>query len=179
LSKIQKLNFCKKYFIIIYDLFSYKLTQMSFSSTSDEQNAIAQHVESNKFPSLRKILEDIANSKGPENAILKLALAIMGAPKAGPYPKTVEECDDSNYQDLKAIYESAFHPVVTRTKGQAIADRAEAREPGSGIAMLQSLYYVLCDYGFTRTGRHLSGSARVLLSSRWDGVNTPTEVWLH
>jgi hypothetical protein len=150
---------------------------MSFSSASDEQNAIAQYVESNEFPSLHKILEGIASSKGPEEAILDLAVATMGVPMSKTLPKSIEECNDANYQDLKAIYESALHPVVTRTRGQAIADRAEAHTPGSGIKTLQSLYYVLSNYCFPRVGSHLRASVRSFLESRWDGVTTPTATW--
>jgi hypothetical protein len=60
---------------------------MSYKSVTIEQSDIAKYVESNEFPTFTKILEGIANSKGPEDATTRMAVAIMGVPTSGACPQ--------------------------------------------------------------------------------------------
>jgi hypothetical protein len=157
---------------------------MSELTVEEERDAVAAYTKSpeNKFPSRMEILTKTQERK--DEFGLYMFLTVLGQQKPGTKSHDdgsllVESFDESNYNDLKDIYDSGMDHVVAQEHGKRIATRGELREPGYGIEELRGLYRVMGYYSpFVKSRDPIIRSlGTTCLNSLWDGISIGGNTW--
>jgi hypothetical protein len=152
-------------------------------SSFEERQAVATFAKTNPLACRGSILEKL-QQRCDEFGEFMFNI-VLGTLKPGSEPFSepgvvdLEAFDDSNYRDMKAIYDSGMDPVVAKECGQKIADRGERRDLGYGIEEMRGVYYTLMLYSpFTNARDPIVRSlGTTCLNHLWDGIKTPTDVW--
>ena len=159
--------------------------QMDYHSVQQERDAVAAYTKSpeNKFPSRMEILTKTQERK--DEFGMYMFLVVLGLQKPGTKSHDtegsllVDSFDESNYNDLKAIYDSGMDRVVAQERGKRIAVRGELREPGYGIEELRGLYRVMQHYSpFAKAWDPIIRAlGTTCLNSLWDGISVGGNTW--
>jgi hypothetical protein len=156
---------------------------MTEYSSSQERAAVAAYAKANPFPSKEYILEKLQErNDGFGEFMFNIILGTL-KPGENPFVKPgvvdTDAFDESNYNDMKAIYDSGMDPKVAKECGQKIANRGEQRESGYGIEEMRGVYYTLMHYSpFAKAQDPIVRTlGTTCLNHLWDGICTPSRVW--
>jgi hypothetical protein len=158
---------------------------MNYESAQQERDAVAAYAKApqNKFPSRMEILTKTQERK--DEFGLYMFMIVLGQQKPGTKTHDeegdliIDSFDESNYNDLKAIYDSGMDRTVAQERGKRIAARGELREPGYGIEELRGLYRVMEHYSPFAKSRDLiiRSLGTTCLNSLWDGISIGGNTW--
>jgi hypothetical protein len=156
---------------------------MSERSPKEERDAVAAYAKANPFPSKEYILDKLQErNDGFGEFMFNVILGTL-KPGANPFVKPgvvdTDAFDESNYNDMKAIYDSGMDPKVAKECGQKIANRGEKRDPGYGLEEMRGVYYTLMYYSpFAKAQDPIVRTlGTTCLNHLWDGICTPGGVW--
>ena len=156
---------------------------MNYQDAKQERTAVAAFAKANPFPSRMEILQKTQERN--DDFGLYMFMIILGLQKPGTKMHSAEDeliidsFDESNYNDLKAIYDSGMDRVVAQECGKRIAARGELREPGYGIEELRGLYRVMENYSPFVKSRDpiIRVLGTTILNSLWDGISIGGKTW--
>ncbi len=150
---------------------------------TEERQDVAAFAKENPLLSRGSILEKL-QERGDEfgEYMFNIILGTLN-PGATPFSEPgvvdLDAFDDSNYKDMKAIYDSGMDPDVAKECGQKIADRGERRDAGYGLEEMRGVYYTLMYYSpFAKAKDPIVRTlGTTCLNHLWDGICTPGGVW--
>ncbi len=156
---------------------------MSERTAEEERQAVAAFAKTNPLPCRGSILEKIQEREDEFGEFL--FNIILGTLKPGaeafskPGVVNLDAFDDSNYKDMKAIYDSGMNPDVAKALGQKIGDRGEKRDRGYGLEEMRGVYYTLMYYSpFAKAKDPIIRSlGTTCLNHLWDSIRTPGGTW--
>lgn len=158
---------------------------MNYESAKQERDAVAAYAKApgNEFPSRIEILAKTQERKDEFGMYMFFVLLGLQKPGTKSHDQEgsllVDSFDESNYNDLKAIYDSGMNHTVAQERGKRIAARGELREPGYGIEELRGLYRVMQHYSpFVKSRDPIIRSlGTTCLNSLWNGISIGGNTW--
>ena len=158
---------------------------MNYESAHQERTAVAAFAKApqNKFPSRMEILTKTQERKDEFGMYMFLVLLGLQKPDTKTHDEEgdliIDSFDESNYNDLKAIYDSGMDKAVAQERGKRIAARGELREPGYGIEELRGLYRIMEHYSPFAKSRDpiIRALGTTCLNSLWDGIRVGDHTW--
>ncbi len=156
---------------------------MAERSPSEERTAVAAYAKENPFPSKEYILEKLQERADEFGEFMFNVILGTLKPGANPFIKPgvvdTDAFDESNYNDMKAIYDSGMDPKIAKEYGQKIAERGEKRDAGYGLEEMRGVYYTLMYYSpFAKAEDPIVKTLGITcLNHLWDGITTSSGVW--